>query len=76
MYSLAEIALLRNRAEKSGMIVSPWAEALCDTAEQLHHDRTEARELVTALLCNEENARESAYEASRRWFLEMTGSRR
>ncbi len=75
MLSLAEIAILRSRAEKSGMIVSPWAESLCDTAEQLHHERQEAREMVTALLCNEDNAQQSAHEAARRWFLETTGRR-
>lgn len=73
MLTLAEIAILRSRADKSGMIVDPWAQKLCDTAEKLYHDRAEAREMVTALVCNEENAKKAAYEASRRWFLEVTG---
>lgn len=70
MLTLSEIAILRGRAITTGMIVEPWANKLLDTVEQLYHDRSESRELVTAMSCGTPGAAEQAFDLVRKWFQE------
>ena len=70
MITPTEVVVLRSHVERQGAILEPWATMLLDTVEQLYHERAEAREIVTQMVCGTPGSAEVAFDLTRKWFAE------